>query len=102
MILDQDEPMSGRYVVCLPNGCMADFDVTADFVRKLKGGRQLQFQAVNLSGQKASYVLPLADFAKANEGPATDPKVWEEQQKKLQKDLEQKAQKAQKVQPRPK
>jgi len=32
MILDQDEPMSGRYVVCLPNGCMADFDVTADFV----------------------------------------------------------------------
>jgi invasion protein IalB len=98
MILDKDEPMSGHYIVCLPNGCMADFDVTAEFVGKLKKGQQLVLEAINLQGQKATYMLPLTDFAKANEGPATDPKVFEEQQKKLQKELEDKAKKAEKAQ----
>jgi invasion protein IalB len=96
MILDKDQPLLGRYIVCLPNGCMADFDVTADFVGKLKKGQQLVLQGINLPGQAASYLLPLADFAKANEGPATDPKVFEEQQKKLQEELQRKAEEARK------
>ena len=73
MLLDKEQPLQGRYIVCLPNGCMADFDVTLDFVGKLKKGQQLVLQGINLPGQAASYMLPLADFAKANEGPPTDP-----------------------------
>jgi invasion protein IalB len=96
MILDKEQPLLGRYIVCLPNGCMADFDVNADFVGKLKKGQQILLQGINLPGQAASYVLPLADFAKANEGPATDPKVFEEQQKKLQEELQRKAEEARK------
>ena len=42
----------------------------------------------------ASYMLPLTDFAKANEGPATDPKQFEADQKKLQEELQKKAEKA--------
>ena len=96
MILDKEEPLTGRYVVCLPNGCMADFDVTKDFVGKLKKGQQIVLQGINLPGQAASYMLPLADFAKANEGPATDPKKFEEDQKKLQEELQKKAEEARK------
>jgi invasion protein IalB len=96
ILLDKEQPLTGRYIVCLPNGCMADFDVTADFVGKLKKGQQLVLQGINLPGQAASYMLPLADFAKANEGPATDPKVFEEQQKKLQEELQRKAEEARK------
>jgi invasion protein IalB len=96
MILDKEQPLMGRYIVCLPNGCMADFDVNAEFVGKLKKGQQLVLQGINLPGQAASYVLPLADFVKANEGPATDPKVFEEQQKKLQEELQRKAEEARK------
>jgi invasion protein IalB len=96
MILDKEQPLLGRYIVCLPNGCMADFDVNAEFVGKLKKGQQLLLQGINLPGQAASYLLPLADFAKANEGPATDPKVFEEQQKKLQEELQRKAEEARK------
>ena len=59
MILDKEEPLTGRYVVCLPNGCMADFDVTKDFVGKLKKGQQIVLQGINLPGQAASYLLPL-------------------------------------------
>ena len=73
MLLDKEQPLQGRYIVCLPNGCMADFDVTPDFVTKLKKGQQLVLQGINLPGQAASYMLPLAEFAKANEGPPTDP-----------------------------
>ena len=87
MLLDKEQPLQGRYIVCLPNGCMADFDVDADFVGKLKKGQQLVLQGINLPGQAASYMLPLAEFAKANEGPPTDPKKFEEDQKKLQEEL---------------
>ena len=96
MLLDKEEPMQGRYIVCLPNGCMADFDVNKDFVGKLKKGQQLVLQGINLPGQAATYMLPLADFAKANEGPPTDPKKFEEDQKKLQDELQKKAEEARK------
>ena len=96
MVLDKEQPITGRYIVCLPNGCMADFDVNAEFVGKLKKGQQIVLQGINLPGQAASYMLPLADFAKANEGPATDPKKFEEDQKKLQDELQKKAEEARK------
>jgi invasion protein IalB len=96
MLLDKEQPLQGRYIVCLPNGCMADFDVTPDFVTKLKKGQQLVLQGINLPGQAASYMLPLAEFAKANEGPPTDPKKFEEDQKKLQEELQKKAEDARK------
>ena len=94
LLLDKDEPLQGRYIVCLPNGCMADFDVNKDFVGKLKKGQQLVLQGINLPGQAASYMLPLAEFAKANDGPPTDPKKFEEDQKKLQDELQKKAEEA--------
>ncbi len=96
MIVDKEPPMSGRYVVCLPNGCMADFDVNAEFVGKLKKAQTMMLQGINLPGQAATYQMPLAEFAKANEGPATDPKVFEEQQKKLQEELQRRAEEARK------
>src|SRR5947209_20151824 len=41
MLLDKEQPLQGRYIVCLPNGCMADFDVNLEFVGKLKKGQEL-------------------------------------------------------------
>jgi invasion protein IalB len=96
IIVDQDPPLSGNYIVCLPNGCMADFDTSVDFVGKLKKGQNIALQGINLPGQLQSYPLPLADFAKANEGPPTDPKVFEEQQRKLQEELQRRAEEARK------
>lgn len=96
MIVDQDQPIMGRYVVCMPNGCMADFEVDGPFVGKMKKGQTLTLQGINLPGQAASYPLPLAEFAKANEGPPTDPKVFEEQQRKLQEELQRRAEEARK------
>jgi invasion protein IalB len=96
VVVDQDQPLTGRYIVCLPNGCMADFEVNPDFVGRLKKGQSIVLQGINLPGQAASYPIPLVDFARANEGPPTDPKVFEEQQRKLQEELQRRAEEARK------
>jgi invasion protein IalB len=96
VIVDQGNPQSRPYVICFPNGCMSDYDADADMVGKLKKGQGLVVQAINAGGQPISLTLPLADFAKAYDGPPTDPKVLEEQQKKLQEELQKKAEEARK------
>ena len=91
MIVDQGQPNLGQYIVCLPNGCMAEFEVSQALYGQLKSGKTLWLQAINLNGQGASYGLPLAEFGKANDGPPTDPKEFEERQQKLQDELQRKA-----------
>jgi invasion protein IalB len=96
VIIDQDQPMSGNFVICFPNGCMADLDATDDLVKKLKAGHTLTLQAVNMNGVPISLPLPLAEFAKAHDGPPTDPKELEARQKKLQEELQKRAEEARK------
>jgi invasion protein IalB len=81
VIVDQDQPLSSNYLTCTPAGCMAQYQVSAEFVTKLKTGKQMTVQGINLQGQAASYPIPLgAEFAKANEGPPVDPKQLEQTQ----------------------
>ena len=96
VVIDQLEPLSAPFFTCFSNGCMVDYDATADLVGKLKKGQMLTIQAVNLRGDVISFPLPLVDFAKANEGPPTDPKVLQAQQEKLQSELQKKAEEARK------
>ena len=96
IIIDKEPAISGAFFTCFANGCMADYEATPDLVGKLKKGQMLVIQAINLAAAAISFPLPLADnsgnsFQKANEGPPTDPKVFEEQQKKLQEDLQKRA-----------
>jgi invasion protein IalB len=93
-IIDQSQPAQAPYVICFTNGCMADYEANADMIGKLKKGQQLAVQAINSNGQAISLSLPLSDFAKAYDGPPTDPKVFEEQQKKLQDELQRRANEA--------
>jgi invasion protein IalB len=96
VIVDQNQPMTAPYVICFTNGCMADYDASGDLIGKMKKGQGLVIQAINSTGQPLSLVLPLADFGKAYDGPPTDPKVFEEQQKKLQEELQRRADEARK------
>jgi invasion protein IalB len=96
VIIDQNQPMTAPYVICFTNGCMADYEANGDMIGKMKKGQGLVVQAINSTGQPISLVLPLADFAKAYEGPPTDPKVFEEQQRKLQEELQRRADEARK------
>ena len=96
VIIDQNQPLTAPYVICFTNGCMADYEANADMIGKMKKGQGLVIQAINSTGQPISLGMPLADFAKAYDGPPTDPKVFEEQQKKLQEELQRRADEARK------
>ena len=96
VIIDQNQPMTAPYVICFTNGCMADYEANADMIGKMKKGQGLVVQAINAGGQPISLVLPLGDFAKAYDGPPTDPKVFEAQQQKLQEELQKRAEEARK------
>ncbi len=91
VIIDQGQPATGAYVICFTNGCMADYEVNPDLISKLKKGQQLVVQAINSANQPLSLAMPLGDFQKAYDGPPTDPKVFEEQQKKLHEGLQERA-----------
>ena len=81
VIVDQNEPMTAPYVTCVTNGCMADYEANVDLIGKMKKGQGLVIQAISTTGQPINLVMPLADFAKAYDGPPTDPKVFDEQKK---------------------
>lgn len=92
LIIDQDQPMTAPYVACLPNsGCMSEYEANSDMVGKLKKGQGIVVQMIDLAGRPISLTLPLSDFAKAYDGPPTDPKAFEEQQKKLEEALRKRA-----------
>ena len=91
IIIDNNPPQQSPYVICFANGCMSDYEVTPDMLNNLKKGQNLIVQAINSNGAPLTLPLPLAEFAKAYDGPPTDPKVFEETQKKLQEELQKRA-----------
>ena len=96
IVLDQEQPMQSPYKICFPVGCMSDYPVDDAMLAKMKKGQAITIQAINMQGTPISLPMPLTDFAKAYDGPATDPKAFEEQQRKLQEELQKKADEARK------
>jgi len=78
-------------VICFQNGCMSDYEATPELLASMKKGQNLVVQAINANGAPLTLPLPLAEFAKAYDGPPTDPKQFEETQKKLQEELQKRA-----------
>ena len=101
LIVDQGPPATAPFVTCLPpvvppGGCIADYEATADLIGRMKKAQVLTVQAIHMNGQADEPAARLKDFAKAYDGPPTDPKVFEEQQKKLQDELQKRAEEARK------
>jgi invasion protein IalB len=87
-IIDQGQPMTAPYVICFNNGCMADYEASQALVETMKKGQGLIIQGINGAGQPISLVLPLNDFAKAYDGPPTDPKELERRNEEERKKFE--------------
>jgi invasion protein IalB len=95
IIVDNNAPLQSPYVICFQNGCMSDYEASADLIAAMKKGQNLVIQAINSNGAPLTLPLPLQEtgssFAKAYDGPPTDPKQFEETQKKLQEELQKRA-----------
>jgi invasion protein IalB len=82
VIIDNGQPLTGPYLICLSNGCMAEYEASNELITKMNSGQTLHVQGIYGSGQPINIPMPLADFAKAHDGPPTDPKELEQQEKK--------------------
>lgn len=96
VIVDQGQPMTAPFVICFNNGCLADYEASDELVNNMKRGKGLVVQAFNGAGQPISLVLPLDEFAKAYDGPPSDPKKIEAEQEELQRQLQLRAEEARK------
>ncbi len=91
-IVDSNAPVQSPFVICFANGCMSDYELTPEFLASMKKGQNLVIQAINSNAAPLTLPLPLGtEFTKAYDGPPTDPKVFEENQKKLQDELQKRA-----------
>jgi invasion protein IalB len=86
--IDGSQPIAGRYTICVQNGCFAEFTIADPVFARMKTAQTLTLQVQNQAAREVSFVIPLAGFAKGVDGPPIDPAVLEEQQKKLQEELQ--------------
>jgi invasion protein IalB len=85
--IDRNTPIARPYARCDRNTCMADIEAGADLLDRLAHGQVLVITATDASGAPISVRLPLAGFAAAYNGPAEQPKPFENQPEKLQEEL---------------
>lgn len=88
LAVDDNQPVSAPYILCDVSGCMSDYAADSSLLEGMKSGQRLIIQAVERDGQTINFIVPLADFAIAYEGTPTDPKVFAEQQRDLQRQMQ--------------
>ncbi len=89
--IDKGPMDAGAFEICFPNGCFAEAKVKKAVVDSMKKAEKMTVIVKNQANAEVTFYLPLTNFGKAFDGAAIDPKVLEEQQKKLQEDLQKKA-----------
>jgi invasion protein IalB len=96
IVIDQTTPMQAPYVTCFANGCLSDYELSAETLAKIKKAKAAEVQGFDVSGAMLNVPVPLTEFAKVFDGQPTDPKVLEERQKKIEEDLKKKGEELQK------
>ncbi|MGL5116220.1 MAG: invasion associated locus B family protein, partial [Beijerinckiaceae bacterium] len=86
--IDGGQPIAGRYSICLQNGCFAEFAPNEAQFTAFKKAQKITLQVQNQAAREVSFAIPLDGFAKGFDGPPIDPRVIEEQQKKIQEELQ--------------
>ncbi len=97
--IDQDVPILIPHPECNGMICGGKVQIEGDFIERLKRSHTVTIEATDAAHQKSSLSLSLAGFAEAYDGPAAPmPKVVEETQEKLTKELAKREEEQKKLQ----
>ncbi len=91
LIIDKGEPIQGNFAICFPNGCFAETEINSPALNALKKATNAAVVVRNQGGQEVTFNVPMKDFGAAFDGPAVDPKVIQQQNEELQRQLEERA-----------
>jgi len=89
--VDKGSMFAGTFQICFPNGCIAEAGMKSATLDQLKKGSIMSVVVKNQAAVEVTIDIPVAGFGRSFDGPAVDPKVFEEQQKKLQEELQKRA-----------
>jgi len=91
LVIDKGEPIDGKFAICFPNGCFAEADLNNKSIGDLKKAQIASVIVRNQANVEVTFNLPMKDFGAAFDGAPVDPKVLEQQNQELQKQLEERA-----------
>ena len=89
--VDNGTTTDGSYEICFPNGCFAEAKIKGNILDSMKKGKVVDVSVRNRDNAEVIFGVPLENFGTAFDGPAIDPKVLQEQQQKLQAELQKRA-----------
>ena len=82
--IDGDKAVKLDYVLCFPDRCIAEAQLSDQLVASFKKGSELTLTSVNSQNQPNPIKVSLAGFTGAFDGPALQQSDIEDRQKKLQ------------------
>jgi invasion protein IalB len=91
LLPEKGEPIPGRFAFCLPQGCFAEAELGNAGINALKKSGTASVVVRNQANTEVTFSFPMRDFGPAYDGPPMDPKVIEQQNQELQRQLEEKA-----------
>jgi invasion protein IalB len=98
--VDTEKKATAQFIICVPGqqknppACIAQAQVTDEFVASLRKGKGMQLMLVMGQGKTVPIDVTLAGFAKAYDGPGLAKAAAENAQKELAKSLQQRAEQA--------
>lgn len=88
------QPIERPFTGCSVTGCDADYKAGPELVDEMKRVSTINVEAFDKANTSMRFSIPLTDFAAVHDGPAQEPKQFEETQGKLQGELESRKRKA--------
>lgn len=98
--IDQEQlPHDFPYLACVtppnqPPGCLVEIEIDDNLIKLLKKSKTMRVQVINGQRRTIDFVFNTKEFAKIYDGPAIDEKAMAAQRKKLQEQLQKRADEA--------
>lgn len=96
VVIDDGQPVPGRFSVCFPNVCLVEAEVTDALINSMKRGAMMNLQALNVQARGVVFPIGLDGFAKSYDGDPIDPQKFAQEQQDLQEQLRKRAEEAMK------
>jgi invasion protein IalB len=81
--IDEDEPISLQYAVCLPTNCQAHAELTKQVLDSMRKGKQMLVAAINMQQKPMTFWVPLNGFAKTSDGAPVDAAKYQETRRRM-------------------
>jgi invasion protein IalB len=82
--IDDGQPISLKYIACLPQSCQAQTELNSELLQKMRKGNEMTVAAENIQQKTLGFRVALQGFAKAYDGPPVDNALYEESQRRME------------------